>query len=146
MNGGTADNRGLSRLEIPASATFGWQVRIQRQGVKHSRFFSDRSHGGWEPALAAAKRWRDALVEKLDGSATGSRTHMMSPRNTSGVVGVAKTAIRSPNGATYEYWSATWSLPSGERRSIRFSILRHGHDAAFRLAVEARRAGVRGKP
>lgn len=37
---------GIARIELPAVGTVGWQVRLQRNGQKVSRFFSDRSYDG----------------------------------------------------------------------------------------------------
>ena len=135
---------GIARMEIEASSTFGWQVRLQRRGVKHGKFFADGAHGGAAAALAAAREWRDALLEELEAGEEGrARTAARSARNQSGVVGVSRVRVET-NGASYEFWQASWSPEPGTRKCVRFSVLRHGDREAFRLAVRARREGVGG--
>ncbi|MCH1509877.1 MAG: hypothetical protein L7T84_11770 [Akkermansiaceae bacterium] len=46
------------------------------------------------------------------------------------------------NGASYQFWQATWSPAPGERRCVKFSIKRYGDREAFKLAVVARNEGV----
>jgi N-acyl-L-homoserine lactone synthetase len=53
------DNYGISRIDT--KTTSGWEVRLQRNGTKYQRFFGDPKHGGYQRALAASKRYRDAV-------------------------------------------------------------------------------------
>lgn len=140
---GQLDCLGITRLAQAGTGTFGWQVRLQRRGVRYAKYFADRSHGGLGEALGAAREWRDALMRRL-AEDEGTRVCARSSRNSSGVVGVAKVVVAGPRGAAYCFWQATWCPSPGERRSIRFSVRRHGDQAAFRLAVEARRDGTGG--
>lgn len=56
-----------------------------------------------------------------------------SPKNTSGRVGVYRTALRTP------YWVAMWQDPLAHNPRRRFfSITRYGEDAAYQMAVAAR--------
>jgi len=157
---GQTDNFGITRLEQAATGTFGWQVRLQRRGVRFARYFADRSHGGWEESLCAARRWRDEAVRQLS-AAEAARVCAPSPRNSSGVVGVTKVPASSPGGTPHQFLQPPWCprpggglvvgsvrvsgwLSAGGGRSIRFSVRRHGDEAAFLLAVQARRAGIGG--
>lgn len=140
---GQEDYFGITRLAQAGTGTFGWQVRLRRRGVRYAKYFADRSHGGLEEALGAAQEWRDALMRQL-AEDEGTRVCARSPRNSSGVVGVAKVVVAGPRGAVYYFWQATWCPSPGKRRSIRFSVRRHGDQAAFQLAVEARREGAGG--
>ena len=137
-----SDKHGIARIDLPGVSTHGWQVRIQRRGVKHAKYFADRAHHGPVAALEAARRWRDALLERLAAEDAAARVCRRSPRNSSGVVGVSKVAVSSAAGAVYWFWQATWSPAPGERRCVKFSVLRHGDHVAFRLAVQARRQGT----
>ena len=132
-------NYAIARIDLPDAGTHGWQVRMQRRGIKYAKFFADRLHGHPERALLAARQWRNALLEKLNDQA---RICERSPRNSSGVVGVSKITVSSSNGATYHFWQATWSPAPGQRRCIKFSIKRYGDREAFQRAVEARTAGL----
>lgn len=138
---GENDLEAITRLESAARGTFGWQVRLQRRGERFGRFFADRRHGGVEESLAAARGWRDALVQRLDEVAA-ARVCARSPRNSSGVVGVSRVVVSGRAGVEYFFWQATWCPAPGERRSVRFSIRRHGEDGAYRLALEARGGAI----
>ncbi|WP_435893401.1 hypothetical protein [Oceaniferula spumae] len=133
------ENYAIARIDLPDAGTHGWQVRMQRRGIKYGKFFADRLHGHPDRALVAARRWRDALLEKLTDQA---RICERSQRNSSGVVGVSKITVCSSNGTTYHFWQATWSPAPGQRRCVKFSIKRYGDREAFQRAVEARTEGI----
>lgn len=136
------DRYALARIDLPGVGTHGWQVRLQRQGKRYARFFADGVWGGPRKSYQAARDWRDALLQKLENEER-IRTCRPSARNQSGVVGVSRVSV-STNGATYEFWQATWSPEPGRRRTVKFSISRYGEQKAFRLAVSAREEGVSG--
>ena len=136
------DNYAIARIDLPGAGTHGWQVRMQRRGVKYGKFFADTTHGNSNIALVNARNWRDAMLENI---ADRARIYERSPRNRSGVVGVSKIKVVSSTGTSYEFWQATWSPAPGERCCIKFSIKRHGNKAAFELAVEARNEGIRNR-
>lgn len=133
------NNYAIARIDLPDAGTYGWQVRIQRRGIKYGKFFADRIHGSSEQSLLEARDWRDTLLEELTGRA---RICERSTRNSSGVVGVSKIMVISANGTTYHFWQATWSPTPGQRRCVKFSIKRYGDHEAFQLAVEARTQGI----
>jgi len=134
----------ITRIDQVAAGTFGWQVRLQRHGVKHGKFFADRTYGSPENALIEAQYWRDALLKELTNKQR-ARVCEASPRNRSGVVGVSKISVISGNGTVYQFWQATWSPSPGQRRCVKFSIKRHGEKMAFKLAVEARSEGIKSR-
>lgn len=133
----------MARIDLPGVGTHGWQVRLQRQGKRYARFFGDGVWGGATRSYEAAREWRDTLLRELE-DAERIRTCRPSVRNQSGVVGVSKVSVTT-NGATYEFWQATWSPKPGRRRTVKFSIGRYGDRQAFRLAVSAREEGVSGQ-
>lgn len=137
---------GICRLDLDRSGTHGWQVRLQRKGVRFTRFFSDENWGGRSAALERARQFRDRLLARLDRQGQGQvRSHAVpAARNRSGVVGVARVVNVGVNGIEYASWQASWSPEPGTRRSVRFSVLRYGEDEAFRLACDARVRGVSG--
>ncbi len=57
---------GISRLDQPGVSTRGWQVRLQRKGVRFGRFFSDSAWGGRANALKRAIRFRDRLLSQIE--------------------------------------------------------------------------------
>lgn len=135
------DSYAIARIDLPSAGTHGWQVRLQRRGVKYAKYFSDRMFGGPEDSLATARRWRDALLERLKREES-VRICRRSARNSSGVVGVSKVTVVASNGTEYRFWQATWSPESGKRRCVKFSVKRHGEERAFELAVDARERGT----
>ena len=128
-------------MEHAESSTLGWQVRLQRRGIRHAKYFADRQHGGKCSALEKARLWRDKLLRKF-GEDERARVCVASARNSSGVVGVSKVAVVASNKLTYYFWQATWSPAPGQRRSFRFSIKKHGDEEAFRLAVKKRNDAI----
>lgn len=141
--GDSPDNFAITRMERAESSTYGWQVRLQRRGKRFAKYFADRGHGGRDASFAAAKVWRDELLKTFSDD-DRARVCARSTRNSSGVVGVSKVTITGPNGTVYYFWQATWSPAPGQRRSIRFSVKKHGDEEAFRLAVQAREKGTDG--
>lgn len=137
------DTYGIGRIDQSEGSTHGWQVRIQRRGVKYAKYFADRRHGGSRSSYEAALTWRDRLLESF-ANEESVRICRRSVRNSSGVVGVCRVAVKAANGCTYYFWQATWSPEAGVRRCVKFSIQRHGEQRAFELAVHARSQGVNG--
>ncbi|NNE92175.1 MAG: AP2 domain-containing protein [Verrucomicrobiales bacterium] len=139
----------ISRIDQPDRGTRGWLVRLQRNGVRHQEFFSDAAWDGAERALERARQFRDRLLahaRRVSKRRTTVRTHSaITERNQSGVIGVSRVSQTGPNGASYHFWQATWSPRRGERKSVRFSVLKLGDEEAFRLACEARESGVAGE-
>jgi hypothetical protein len=60
-------NYGISRIDQPEKANLGWYVRIMSKGRKEQKFFSDKLHGGREPALDVARKHRDVLKAEIFG-------------------------------------------------------------------------------
>ena len=58
-------NYAITRIDLPSAGTYGFQVRLQRRGIKYGKFFADRIHGQPKNALQAARDWRDALLEEV---------------------------------------------------------------------------------
>jgi len=134
-----SSNYAIARIDLPVQKTHGWQVRLQRRGIKYAKFFSDSSYGSHEASLTIARKWRDQLVTELQLQAKNkARICTRSTRNSSGVVGVSKISVTASNGAVYHFWQATWSPRPGKRCCVKFSIKRYGESEAFELAVQAR--------
>lgn len=139
-----AKTPGISRLEQDATGTYGWQVRLRQRGVRVSRFFSDARWGSREAALRTAIEFRDRILARRS-TETIRVQETVTTRNQSGVVGVSRIENLSSNGTHYTSWQATWSEPDGSRKRVRYSVLRYGDEEAFRLACEARAAGIAGQ-
>ena len=136
-----AKNYAILRIDLSSQGTHGWQVRLQRRGKKYAKFFSDRKCNSASQGLREARKWRDELIAEITREEQ-ARICRSSKRNSSGVVGVSKIKVIAANGAVYEFWQANWSPDPGVRKTVKFSVRRHGDKIAFQLAVEARNQGI----
>ena len=83
--------RNISRIETKSAkgkVYGGWEVRLQRKGVKTEKFFADNKNGGKRGALVAAQAFRDQLEKSTEKYSVEELAESPSIRNKSGVVGV----------------------------------------------------------
>ncbi|MEQ1824883.1 MAG: transcriptional regulator [Pirellula sp.] len=134
----TAKNKGITRIEYEGVSTRGWMVRITREGKRKQQFFGDRSHGGKNKALAAAKA---CYAEWLTQAAPIRTTrNVKTSRNSSGKVGVHEVRnvdSRWENAESFGY-CASWVTKEGQRQKLSFAWNRYGKQAAWKLACLAR--------
>lgn len=142
-------NRNITRIDIDRegqSGTHGWEVRIHRRGEKISKFFSDSGYNGKRAAMYVARKYRDEIEEKVPQLTRAEVLKNTSPRTDSGVAGVRRrtnSVIRNGWEYSYDTWEASWTPKKGGRRFRRqFSVLKHGEDEAYKMAVAARREAV----
>jgi hypothetical protein len=127
------------------NSTHGWQVRVQRNKVSRSKLFSDSLMGGKENALQAAIQFRDEFMAENPPMSRLQLAQVEKRTNTSGVVGVSKVRHIDQRGdKTYEYWywQAYWTPSPGKHKCVRFSIDKHGDEAAYQMALAARYRGL----
>ncbi|GAB4177912.1 MAG: hypothetical protein Fur0039_21510 [Rhodocyclaceae bacterium] len=138
---------GISRVDNEASRTHGWLVTIQRRGVIYRRHFSDGSLGGRLMAFAAARDWRDAVIARHPPLKLRDYSNIVKKNNRSGVVGVCRYCASEtrelPRARQRWFWVASWPLPSGGRRRVKFAVNKYGEEGAFRRALRARRDALR---
>jgi hypothetical protein len=133
-------------FRIDTGRTHGWQVRITRDGERHTKLFSDSVHGGKEAAYEAAVEHRNeklaALPDLPEGRAGQLHTDEVHERRwesltRTGVKGLGFT-MTSYSRATDEkrpYVSAHW--PGEDRwRCTSYSIVKHGLRGALNEAAE----------
>lgn len=89
----------------------------------------------------AIRRWRE--IRRALPVITRSAFAQIERRKTrSGIVGVQRitdTVKQHP----YDFWVAVWTDRRGQRRCRKFSVLKYGEDEAKKLAIKARRDGLR---
>lgn len=138
---------GVTRVDNETSRTHGWLVTVQRRGVIFRRQFSDGVLGGKARSLAAAKAYRDEIVAKHPPLSRREHAEIVKKSNKSGVVGVcrycASESGRRPNAEERWFWVASWVLPDGRAKRVKFSVRKYGEEGAFKLAAKARREAVR---
>ena len=131
---------GISRID--SGSTHGWFVRGYRNGKTYSRLFSDLKCGSCEAALEAARAFRDSLHEKLSEIPAEPRARRIvtrDARNTTGMLGVCRTAKKGPGGQVNECYSVSWRPSPGVQKCTSFSIRKYGEKKAFQLAVAHRK-------
>ncbi len=137
---------GICRIDQPSHRTHGFFVRLARWGKIHSAFFTDKKYGGREQALSAAQAHYLKLRQKLGMPRQRSRrwnAEVVRRKGRSGIHGVRRIISRGQSGRQLKYWMAMWSPELGVVRKKQFSIRKFGEEKAKRLAIRARRAGVR---
>lgn len=128
-----------------ANSTHGWQVRIQRNKMAHSRLFSDNVYGSKQKSLEAAREHRDEYMRENPPMTRLELAQIEKKSNKSGVVGVSKVKHvdqRNTKKYVYWYWQAYWTPATGRHRCVRYSINRYGDETAYQMAVAARYKGL----
>lgn len=128
--------RGITRYDIDEQGTYGYMMRISRNGEHTNEFFSDKNHKGKRKALQAARARYRELVDSLPPPKTtkGVKT----ARNQTGVVGVHLAVCESIYGEEYSSYCASWKTPDGKRNKISFSFKKYGKKKAWEMACLAR--------
>ena len=137
-------NKGISRVD--SGSTHGWFVRGYKNGKTYAKLFSDRKYGGKRKAQNLARQYRDELYERLaqiPKKPRGRRIVYRDSRNSTGVLGVCRTAKRSTKGTFNECYSVSWRPAEGVQKATSFSIRKYGEKRAFQLAVAHRRKMLR---
>ena len=119
-------------------STYGWQVRMRRQGEAYSQFFNDNHFGGSLGALKAAQYWRglrDAELTRVDPKTAADRSR--ATRSQFGVPGLRVLVLDVGNGNHSPYLQASWPEEKGgkvRRKRKTMSLAKHGvEDATVRL-------------
>jgi hypothetical protein len=128
---------GITRIDQPEKKNHGFYVRITHRGKSHQKYFPDKSLGGKNKALAAAKVHRDALLEKMPKYKRDAAARKKRRIKHSGVTGVTHVVSKSTKGKIYEYWQAAWVDSKSQRCTAKFSIARYGDAGALEKAKEA---------
>jgi hypothetical protein len=139
--------KNVYRIDIDATNTHGWQVRITRQGCHFRKFFPDHAH---DHELAASREaaieHRDFLLDMLPDLPEGKAGHLHTDEvrekawkklTRTGVKGIGYTMkVDSQRGGRRPYASAHWSDDEGRRHSAQRSIMYHGVEKAVRQVTE----------
>ena len=106
--------------------THGWQVRIKRQKEQHTKYFSDKRHGGREEALEKAVAYRDELLEELPDPMDPVQ-RSAEARSKTGVIGLNFCWKDDGSGTPKPYVQLSWlegdgfgvPLPSSFQQKLR---------------------------
>lgn len=137
--------RCISRRSKDPDGPLAWRVMVSRSRGKllFQKYFFDHRYGGEAEALAAAKAWRDDVVNRFPRTSKAELSAQLRKHNTSGNAGVYRKKMprRSRNGAIviHVVWQAQTPLSVVPFRSRSFSVAKYGEQEAYRRAVEARK-------
>ena len=137
---------GISRIDDNSHKTHAWRVSLRRRGKALVKNFPDKKYGGNRNALAAAKNYRDQLLEEYPPLTRKEFASVRRRNNKTGITGVYRYAkkYRLADGREKEswYWEAHWPTESGQHESVNYSVNNYGEDLARRLAIRARERGM----
>ncbi len=138
---------GISRVDNEVSRTHGWLVTIQRRGVIYRKHFSDGVLGSRTKSFSAAQSFRDEIIAKHPPFSMREYSSIVKKSNRSGVVGVCRYCASEtrnlPEDQQRWFWVASWPLPDGKRKRVKFSVNKYGEDKAFKMALKARRDALK---
>lgn len=134
MNNPDNDMAYIRRRDKATDVAHGWQIGVQRSGVNHQKFFSDSKWGGYELALATAKRYRDELLRTYPPLLKREMATRRRKTSRSGHIGVTRQFY-----AGKYSWRASLALPDGKSISRRFAEDRYGRKEARAMAIAARK-------
>ena len=137
---------GISRVDNEVSRTHGWLVTIQRRGIIYRKHFSDGIFGGKKKAFNVARAYRDEVVAKHPPLSMQEYSNIVKKNNRSGVVGVCRYCASETRELSEErqrwFWVASWPLPDGKRKRVKFSVRKYGEEGAFQQALDARNKAI----
>lgn len=136
-------------FRIDTGRTHGWQVRIQRQGEWHRKFFSDSKYDSKEAAFEAAVAHRDEMLDALPdlpGDEDDEMAHLHTEEvderrwqavTRTGVKGLGFTMKQYSRASDKKrpYVSVHWT-EDDRRRATSYSVVKHGLDGALKRAAE----------
>ena len=137
-------NRYILRREN--NSTHGWEVRIRRTKGNVLELFSDSMYGGKNKALQKAKKFRDLVLKKIPKLSRKEIVNLPKKNNLEEGVGISlvkQKSVRNNKTYTHLFYQAYWSPATGVHKSRKFSIAKYGKQLAYKLAVAARKKGLR---
>lgn len=142
-----SDRKYIKRRDLPREHA--WQFQFEQEPIKESKSFADNKYGSKELAYAAARKYRDDFLASayelglLDPDAARNDLPIqlaLSPRNTSGIVGLYREhRERRDRGNPEVTWVANYKDASGKHQQKSFPITRLGEKNALISALRFRR-------
>lgn len=134
--------KNISRIDQPSKNTFGWFVRIRRDGRQISKFFSDGKFGSKEEALKKAISFRDEHVAEWENFAKNhSRPMHVGTKSNIGHNGISYTQKKKKrNDKEYveHVFSVCYSPEKGINKNKTFYIPKSKNKAEFKRNYQAK--------
>ncbi len=141
----TKKYKSITRMDVPAKKTHGWNVRVFFKGKMHfPKFFSDKLYNGTENALDEAIYYRNTIEEKIGKPRTERVVVSQNPFNRTDMIGVRRIKKQTggfskdgkPNYS--DVYEVTWCPRPNITRRTSVSIRAHGEEEAFKRACAIR--------
>lgn len=144
------DLKNISRIDQPSKNTYGWFVRIRRDGKKISRFFSDGKYNGKDEALLSAKAFRDKNLREWEGFARNfDRAMHLGKKSNIGYPGISycvKSKVRNGEMHQEHVFQVSYSPEKGIHKNKSFYIpkakskreFKKNYHAKLKLAITFR--------
>ena len=136
------DLKNISRIDQHSKNTFGWFVRIRRDGKKISRFFSDGKYGGREKALESAREYRNKnLSEWRNFAKNPERAMHLGKKSNIGYPGISYCIKKKKrNGGIYleHVFQVSYSPEKGVHKNKSFYIPKAKTKREFEKHYESR--------
>lgn len=116
-------------------------VITRNKTIKQEYFYFKTGQNESAVRKKAIRRWRK-IRRSLPVITRSAFAQIERRKSRSGIVGVQRitdTVKKHP----YDFWVAVWTDRRGQRRCHKFSVLKYGEDEAKKLAIKARRDGLR---
>lgn len=142
------DRKHLKWIDQPKQ--IGWQFACERTALPETKFFNIKKHGGIDGAYKAAIQYRDdfldtaielGIFEESDSRYKQLPINLkLSPRNTSGIVGVCRSVHNRTDRKVPEItWRAGYQNENKQNRQKGYSVYSLGEKVAFYEAIKFRR-------
>lgn len=137
--------------KVDCKSAKGYQFRFEWPDLTERKYFSIKKYNGWEGAKAAAEKYRDDFLKSatelglVDINALHARYDApvllaLSPRNTSGIVGVHRSFLERKSRKTPDInWVVNYQDESGKNKQKKFPVAHHGEKEALLKAISYRR-------
>jgi len=136
------DMKNISRIDQASKNTFGWFVRIRRDGKKISRFFSDGKYGGKDKALNSAREFRNSnLLEWQRFARNPDRAMHLGKQSNIGYPGISYCVkSKNRNGEVYQehVFQVSYSPEKGVHKNKSFYIPKARTKRQFRKNYDER--------
>ena len=136
----------IRRIDHDASSTHCWRMTVQRRTQIFVRDFSDGRLGGRQPALQAAKLYREKLVKAYPPLNKAAYCAIRKKNNRSGVSGLTRVdtwEIYKGRRFRRLYWDAQWPIGHRKAQHKKFSITKYGEEDAYLRAFTARATALK---
>lgn len=132
------------------SRNHSWQFQFEVDPIKESKSFADSHSGSKEASFLKAKKYRDDFLKSAmelgligpDGKPIRSNLPFLitlSPRNTSGIVGIYREHLLRKGKQPQMSWVANYQEGAGKNRQKTFPIRSLGEKEALRRSLKFRR-------